>query len=106
MRDLVDAIRIQDAKFNLDSLMDESLNERWGNYKILELEIKHFIKKIQSFGEKIVTFVVKLPNGEDLLYVRFAFVAAFFSPLFSDLNMQLLHNIKSHLALAQCRRKH
>jgi hypothetical protein len=67
MQDLADAIRIQRAKYNLDALKDEALNDRWGSYKILEVEISNFIKSIQSFGEKIVSFVVKLPNGEDLL---------------------------------------
>ncbi len=70
MQDLADAHRIQHAKYNLDALNDEAINDRWGSYKILEVEISNFIKSIQSFGEKIVSFVVKLPNGEDLLYVR------------------------------------
>jgi hypothetical protein len=69
MQDLADTARIQDAKYNLDLLRDEALNERWGSYKILESEIKHFIRKVQSFGERIVALIVTLPNGEDLLYV-------------------------------------
>jgi hypothetical protein len=103
MQDLADATRIQDARYNLDSLRDEALNERWGNYKILELEIKHFIKKVQSFGEKIVTFVVKLPNGEDLLYVRFASLCFAKIPPFNPV-LQLLYHSKPNMALAERRR--
>ena len=67
MQDLSDAARIKAASYNIDLLKDESLNMRWGGYKILELEIKSFEKEMKLLGESIVTFVVQILKEDDLL---------------------------------------
>jgi hypothetical protein len=67
MQDLSDAARIKAASYNIDLLKDESLNMRWGGYKILELEIKSFEKEMKLLGESVVTFVVQILKEDDLL---------------------------------------
>ena len=67
MQDLSDAARIKAASYNIDLLKDESLNIRWGGYKILELEIKSFEKEMKLLGESVVTFVVQILKEDDLL---------------------------------------
>ena len=70
MLDLSDATRIKDAHYNLDSLKDENLNNRWGSYKLLEIEIASFERRVRKFGEDVVSFVVHTLLGDDLLCAR------------------------------------
>ena len=70
MLDLSDATRIKDANYNLDSLKDENLNNRWGSYKLLEIEIASFERRVRKFGEDVVSFVVHTLLGDDLLCAR------------------------------------
>ncbi len=70
MLDLSDATRIKDANYNLDSLKDENLNNRWGSYKLLEIEISSFEKRVRKFGEDVVSFVVQTLLRDDLLCAR------------------------------------
>lgn len=67
MQDLSDAARIKAASYNIDLLKDESLNMRWGSYKILELEIQSFEKELKLLGEDVVKFVVQTLKEDDLL---------------------------------------
>jgi hypothetical protein len=67
MQDAADASRIKAANYAIDSLKNERITERWGSYKILELEIKMFEKKLNEIGENVLTFVVQSLKEDDLL---------------------------------------
>jgi hypothetical protein len=74
MQDLSDVARIKVGNCNLDSLKDENLNNRWGGYKILEIEITSFERRVRKFGEDVVSFVVSTLVRDDLLCVWLKFM--------------------------------
>jgi hypothetical protein len=82
MRDWTDTLRIQSAKYNISTMKDDKINDRWGIFKSLETEILSFKKKVREFGENIVTFVVHTLSKEDLLYVLQAAFGVFESFLY------------------------
>ncbi len=84
MQDLADAARIKAAKYNIDALKDEHINNRWGSYKTLESEIKSFEKKLQDLGQEVVKFVVQKLKEDDLLCVCISFSCAHANPLFNS----------------------